>query len=160
MSGTTIITDPAMTEDWLMAPVDDSGDGELADAVCVALGTDRLADPSDVLPDPNESDRRGWWGDLDAALLFDGWPIGCRLWLLAREKITGPAARQGATLGRIEAYIREALQPFIDRRIASRLQVTVTRVDREAIEADIKLYRGPALLVDLRYSRLWSRIAP
>lgn len=156
----TIITDPAMTLDWLIAPVDESGDGELADAVAVALGTDRLADPSDTLPDPNDDNRRGWWGDLDAEILFNGWPIGCRLWLLAREKITGSGARQGSLTGRIDTYLREALQPFIANKIASRMQISVTRVDIDGINASVTLYRGPTQLVDLRYAALWDRIIP
>jgi phage gp46-like protein len=156
----TVITDPAMTLDWLIAPVDDSGDGELADAVAVALGTDRLADPSDVLPDPNDDNRRGWWGDLDAGVLFAGWPIGCRLWLLSREKIIGIGARQGTTIGRIEAYLREALQPFIDNKIASRMQIDATRSELDRIDASVTLYRGPTQIVDLRYAALWDRITP
>lgn len=154
----TLITDPALTLEWLIAPVDESGDGELADAVAVALGTDRLADPSDTLPDPNDDNRRGWWGDLDAALLFNGWPIGARLWLMAREKITGAGARQGSTIARIETYLREALQPFIDNRIASRMRVNVIRADLSSIEASVTLYRGPSEVVDLRYAALWDRI--
>jgi phage gp46-like protein len=155
-----IITNPAMTLAWLTAPVDDSGDGELADAVAVALGTDRMADASDELPDPNNDDRRGWWGDLDAALLFNGWPIGSRIWLLSREKITDAAASRGATIGRIEAYLREALQPFIDARIASRMQVSAVRNGVDEIDASVALYRGPSQIVDLRYAALWDKIVP
>ena len=154
------VTNPAMTLDWLTQPVDGSGDGELADAVLVALGTDRLADAADRLPDPNDDDRRGWWGDADAALLHDGWPIGCRLWLLARESITGPKAKQGATIGRVDAYLREALQPFIDRKIATRIAIEVTRVDLDRIDAQVTLYRGSIELVDLRYTSLWNQIKP
>lgn len=157
---TALITNPAMTMEWLLAPVDESGDGELADAVAVAFGTDRLADPSDVLPDPNDDNRRGWWGDLDAALLYDGWPLGSRIWLLAREKITDAAAQRGSTIGRIQAYLSEAMQPFIDRKIASRMQINVTRTGIERIDAQVTLYRGPAQLVDLRYTPLWDQIVP
>ena len=153
-----LITDPSLTLAWLVAPVDDSGDGELADAVAVALGTDRLADASDELPDPNDDNRRGWWGDLDAARLFGGWPIGCRLWLLVREKITGPAARRGATVGRIEAYIREAMQPFLDARIATRMTIDIQRGALDQISATVTLYRGQQTLVDLRYAALWDKI--
>jgi phage gp46-like protein len=34
--------------------------------VKLALLTDAIADPADILPDPDSNDRRGWWGDLDA----------------------------------------------------------------------------------------------
>lgn len=155
-----MITDPALTLDWLIAPVDEDGAGELADAVAVALGTDRLADAADELPDPNDDNRRGWWGDLDTALLFGGWPIGCRLWLMAREKITDAMAQRGSTIGRIEAYIREAMQPFIEARIATQMKIDIQRVGLDRIDAQITLFRGQVILVDLRYASLWNKIVP
>jgi phage gp46-like protein len=130
----------------------------LATAVIVALGTDRLAATTDVLPDPDSIDRRGWWGDLDADVIWNGWPIGCRLWLLQREKITGAAAQQGSTLTRIKFYIQEALQPFIDLRIASEMEVVVARVDTQRINALIRLFRGPKTAVELQYQILWQGI--
>jgi phage gp46-like protein len=130
----------------------------LATAVVVALGTDRLADPGDVLPDPDDTNRRGWWGDADAEEIWDGWPIGTRLWLMRREKIVGSGAQQGATIVRIENYIREAIQPFLDLRIGSRMDVVVTRVDVQRIDALVRIYRGPTLEIDLRYQILWDGI--
>jgi phage gp46-like protein len=130
----------------------------LATAVIVALGTDRLAERTDILPDLDSTDRRGWWADLDAEVLWDGWPIGTRLWLVKRDKITGAGARRGALTTRIDRYIREAIQPFLDRSIASRMDVSVERVGLERIDALIRLYRGPELAVDLRYQVLWAGI--
>jgi phage gp46-like protein len=153
---------PYQTEvsvDWLL--LNDGtldSDQALATAVIVALGTDRLAEPTDILPDLDSTDRRGWWGDLDAEVIWNGWPIGTRLWLVKRDKITGAGAARGSTLTRIDAYIREAIQPFIDQRIASRMDVTVERVGLERIQALIRLYRGPELAVDLRYQVLWAGI--
>jgi phage gp46-like protein len=129
---------------------------ELATAVIVALGTDRLADPGDILPDPDDTDRRGWWADYQAAEIWNGWPIGSRLWLLKRDKIEGPGSRRGATTVRVEQYIREALQPFIDRRIATSLDVVATRVGKQEIDALIRIYRGPLLEIELRYAVLWD----
>jgi phage gp46-like protein len=153
---------PAQTEvsvDWLLLNNGTLDSSEaLATAVIVALGTDRLAERTDILPDLDSTDRRGWWGDLDAEVIWDGWPIGTRLWLVKRDKITGATAARGSTLARIDAYIREAIQPFIDRRIASRMDVNVERVGRERIQALIRLYRGPELAVDLRYQVLWAGI--
>lgn len=155
-------TFPNQTEvsvDWLLLSDGtlDSNDA-LATAVIVALGTDRLAERTDILPDLDSTDRRGWWGDLDAEVIWNGWPIGTRLWLLKRAKITGAGAQQGSTLTKVDHYIREAIQPFIDRRIASRMDVNVERVGRERIQALIRLYRGPELAVDLRYQVLWAGI--
>ena len=153
---------PAQSEvsvDWSLLGDGTLDDSEaLATAVIVALGTDRLATRDDILPDPDSTDRRGWWGDLDTELIWNGWPIGTRLWLLKREKITGAAARQGSTLTRVDTYIREAIQPFIDRSIASRMDVRVERVGTERIQALVRLYRGPDLAVDLRYQVLWEGI--
>ena len=130
----------------------------LATAVIVALGTDRLALPNDILPDPDSTDRAGWWGDLDAAELFNGWPIGTRLWLLKRAKIVGPEDPEGATLARVEEYIRESIQPFIDMRIASSFDVEAVRVDTQQIDALVTIYRGPKTPVELRFAILWDEI--
>jgi phage gp46-like protein len=153
---------PAQTEvsvDWSLLSNGTLDDSEaLATAVIVALGTDRLATRDDILPDLDSTDRRGWWGDLDSELIWNGWPIGTRLWLLKREKITGAGAQRGSTLTRVDRYIREAIQPFIDRRVASRMEIKVERVGRERIQALVRLYRGPTLAVDLRYQVLWDGI--
>jgi phage gp46-like protein len=153
---------PQQTEvsvDWLL--LDDGTLDEtqaLATAVIVALGTDRLAATTDILPDPDSTDRRGWWGDLDSDIIWNGWPIGCRLWLLSREKITGSDAFQGSTLVRIKFYIQEALQPFIDRRIASSMFIDVERADRQRINALVRLYRGPKTAIELQFQILWQGI--
>jgi phage gp46-like protein len=149
----------SVTIDWLLLDDGTLDDTQaLATAVVVALGTDGLAGINDTLPDPDSTDRRGWWGDLDAQEIWDGWPIGTRLWLLTRDKIVGPEARQGATIVRVEQYIREAIQPFIDRRIGSRMAVEATRVGDEQIDALVRIYRGPMLEVELRYAILWDGV--
>jgi phage gp46-like protein len=153
----TVFPKYSVTVDWLLLDDGTLDDTQaLASAVIVALGTDRLADPDDILPDPDSTDRRGWWGDLDAQEIWDGWPIGSRLWLETRDKIVGPGAAQGATVARIYQYIVEAIQPFVDRRIASTFDVQVNRVGRERIDALIRMYRGPQAAVDLRFQILWS----
>lgn len=149
----------SVSVDWLLL-----GDGtlddtqELATAVIVALGTDRLANPDDLLPDPDSTDRRGWWGDLDAQQIWGGWAIGSRLWLLHRSKITDATAQQGSTLALVEYYIREAIQPFITIGVASAVDVVVTRRDTQRIDALIRLYRGPKTAIQLQYQILWNNI--
>jgi phage gp46-like protein len=155
---------PYQTEvsvDWLLLSDGTLDETQaLASAVIVALGTDRLAAPQDVLPDPDSTDRRGWWGDMDAEEVWGGWPIGSRLWTLQRDKITGPGALRGSTLVRVEYYIREALQPFIDLRICSHIEIKAVRVGKERIQALIRIYRGPKLAIELRYQTLWADIVP
>lgn len=146
-----------VTIDWLLLDDGTLDDTQaLASAIIVALGTDRLAEPTDTLPDPDSTDRRGWWGDFETEQIWDGWPIGTRLWLLQREKITGSGALKGATVARVEQYIREAIQPFLDRRIGSVMEVQATRIDKQRIDARVRIFRGPSLEVDLRYAILWE----
>jgi phage gp46-like protein len=149
--------------DWLLLRNGTLDDTEaLATAVIVALGTDRLAQEDDVpyLPDPDSTDRRGWWGDMDAGPIWQGWPIGSRLWTLRREKITGAGAQRGSTVVRVKWYIQEALQPFLDLKICSRFDVEVMRISEQRIDALIQMYRGPQLAIDLRYQVLWDDILP
>lgn len=79
-------------------------------ALIVSLGSDSRARPDDPLPDMPAArvltaddlppDRRGWVGDaLDPA----GQALGCRLWLLWREKATESVRRRAI------AYAREGL---------------------------------------------------
>lgn len=151
--------DYGLTLDWLMTPQGTLDDGdELASAVIVAFGTDRLADADDELPSPTDTDRRGWWGDMEAREIWGGWPIGSRLWLLSRAKIAGEKAREGATVARVERYLREAMQPFVDARIATQVAIKVERVGRDGIAADITLFRGPRPAVELRFANLWDGI--
>lgn len=147
--------------DWLLLSDGTLDDTQaLATAVIVALGTDALAAPDDILPNPDSTDRAGWWGDMDAAELFNGWPIGTRLWLLKRSKIVGPEDPEGATIGRVEQYIAEAIQPFVDMKIATAFDVQAARVDIQQIDALVTIYRGPKTAIELRFQVLWNEIYP
>jgi phage gp46-like protein len=151
---------PYQTEvsaDWMLLSDGTLDDTQaLATAVIVALGTDHLADENDILPDPDSTDRKGWWGDLDADVIWGAWPIGCRLWLMRRSKIAPSESAEGSTLVRIKYYIQEALQPFIDLRIVSGMEVAVTRRDKQRIDAIIRLFRGPKIVIELQYEVLWD----
>lgn len=155
----TLFPNYSVTCDWnLLADGTLDETEALATAVIVALGTDGLAAPSDILPDPDSSDRMGWWGNLDAAEIWDGWDIGSLLWLHKRDKITPPEAIQGATVQRIENHIRDAIEPFMNRRIGSNFDVWVERTRRQEISALIRIYRGPLAEIELRYQMLWEGI--
>jgi phage gp46-like protein len=147
--------------DWLLLPDGTlSEEEELATAVRVAVGTDALAADEEVLPDPDDPDRRGWWGDLDAEEIWGGWPIGCRHWLLRRAKITDSGSWEGATVVRAKNYVREALQPFIDRRVCTRIDVDAVRNGKERIDVHVVMYRGPRVAIDLRWQYLWAEMTP
>jgi phage gp46-like protein len=158
----TIFPRYSVTLDWSLL-----GDGTLDDryalatSVCIALGTNALADINDPLPDPDSTDRQGWWGDLDCQEIWPGsWPIGSKLWLLRRSKIEGPNAQRGATIALVDNYIRAALQPFVDNRICSTFKVDSVRVSPQQIDSLITIYRGPEPNIQLRFHSLWDGIKP
>jgi len=146
-------------DDWLFNSLGALDESEvLANIVKVALMTDSRASPTDVLPDPDSVDRRGWWGDLDAETIWDGWPIGCRNWLLTRAKITGPGSSEGATVVRAEEYTRSALQPLIDKNICTAIDVVAARVGIDRIDVNVTIYRGPREEIQLQFQDLWAEI--
>jgi phage gp46-like protein len=131
---------------------------ELATAIRLALGTDALADVDEVLPDPDSTDRRGWWGDWQAEEIWGGWPIGCKNWLLSRAKISDKMSIEGDTVDRARHYTEQALQKFLDLRIASGIDVTATRTDLEQIVVSVTVYRGHLADITLRFQMLWKDI--
>ena len=150
----------SVTLDWQLLPNGTLDDSQaLATAVCVALGTNALASPDESLPDPDSSDRCGWWGDLDAELIWSGWPIGSKLWLLRRSKIVPFTDNAAATVTLVDNYIRIAMQPFVQRRICSDFDVWVTRVDDQRVDALLRIYRGPQPAIELQYQVLWDGLS-
>jgi phage gp46-like protein len=129
---------------------------ELATAVRVALGTNAMASTTEVLPDPDSTDRQGWWGDMDAEVIWGGWPIGTKNWLLSRAKITDAFSEEGAAVERARKYTEAALQPFVNKRIASRFTVTAARNGLGRIDVQAVIYRGPLAEIELRYQLLWE----
>ena len=128
----------------------------LATAIVVALGTDALADAGEDLPDPDSTDRAGWWGNLEADTIWNAWDIGSKLWLLRRSAILPPESRQGSTVARVLAYINLCIQPFIDARVASTFDAVAVRVDKQRIDSQITIFRGPTPVIELRYAILWD----
>lgn len=145
--------------DWLQTPVgllDETA--ELATAVIIALCSDSLADESDVLPDQTSTDRRGWWGDLDAAAIWNGWTLGSKLWLLTRAKILDAGAREGATIQRVQRYISLAMQPFVTARICSAFTVSARQTGTQRIDATVTIYRGPKTAIQLQFQAVWGEL--
>jgi phage gp46-like protein len=142
----------AFSGDWLLAGAGLDTTYELVTAVAVALFTWRTAEADDALP-AGDGDRKGWWGDHESAEIHGGWPIGSRLWLLAREKQTE------STRARAEAYIREALDPFVGLGLCERIDVAVDWFAQERLGAEIVLTRGPADRIAVRFASLWDEIA-
>ena len=147
----------SVTMDWQLL-----SDGELDDtkalatAVAVALGTNALADVDDRLPDPDSTDREGWWGDFESDVIWNAWPIGTKVWLERRAAIEVTESKWGATQTRLMNYVRDAIQPFVDRKICSRFDLTSVRVDKQRIDILLRIYRGPNTSIDLMYQLLWQ----
>lgn len=142
----------ALEGDWLLAPPSLDGSRELVTAVAISLFTHRTAEPDDDLPN-DTSDRRGWWADHEADLIYPGaTPIGSRLWLLSREKQTE------RTRARAEDYCREALAWMIDVGLAERVGVACAWFAPERLGATITITRGPKPSIEVRFERLWDEI--
>jgi phage gp46-like protein len=156
---TEVVSLEAMTMDWLLLPngqLDTSH--ELATAISVALGTNRLALESDVLPDPDSTDRQGWWGDYQAQEIWGGWPIGGRHWLLRRAKIDDTPSREGGGVQRAYDYTVECIQPFVDAKVFTSYEVLSIRGDIDRIYVVVRIYRGPKSAIDLRFQILWEQL--
>jgi len=154
-----IATMEAVNLDWLLSPATGLDQTqELVTAVIVALGTNKLALETDELPGLDDTYRHGWWGDLDAATIWNGWPIGSRLWLLRRSKITDSAYKGGSTTQHAQLYAQEALTPFVLQKICSAVDVQVTRVSYEQIKVACTLYRGPKEAIELRFDGMWQEL--
>lgn len=130
----------------------------LVTAVIIAFCTDRLAETSDQLPIPGSTDRKGWWGDLDAEEIWNGWPVGSRFWEMVRDKITDSSYSGGSTIARATAFANECLQPFVDAKIISDFDVVVTQTGEQSVATTVTLYRGPLPDISLQFQSLWNEL--
>ena len=149
----------SVTLDWRISDgvVDETQ--ALATSIMVALGSDRLAEIGDELPDNLDSDRKGWWGDMDAEQIWSGWPLGTRLWEMRRDAIRPPGYKHGATAIKAEHFVRETIRPFVDAGIISKYAVEVDPIPQmEQIDVLIVLYRTNEPAIQLRYAYLWDAI--
>lgn len=156
----------AVTLDWLLTtnallPSQNGLDETqaLATAVTIAFCTDRLAETSDVLPIPGSTDRKGWWGDDSASDIWNGWPVGSRLWLMTRDKITDSKYSGGSTASRASAFANECLQPFVDQKIISDFDIDVVQVNAQRVDMTVTLYRGPLPAISLQFQSLWNDLS-
>ena len=157
---TPINSEGIITLDLLLTPLGQLDESvALESAVLVALCSDAEASPSDTLPTPMSTDRRGWWADANVSSIWPGaWPIGSKLWLLERAKIVDSQAREGATLARVQTYIAQALQPFIDLGICSNITIDCWQEHGSRIYANIVMSRGPKQLLNLQFAALWTEL--
>jgi len=125
-------------------------DAGLETAVIISLFTDRRAKEDDILPDSNNPDRRGWWGDLVSDIKND--QIGSRLWLLNREKTLK------SVLIKAKKYAEEALDWLIEDKIAVRVEVNAERlgpVGQDILALLVQVYKPDGTIVPFKYEAQW-----
>lgn len=116
-------------------------DNGLATAVLISLFSDQRAPDESLLPD-GETNKRGWWGDLDID------KTGSLLWLINREKMLPEVAQKA------KEYCESALQWLIDENICSTVTVISTLIRPQSLQIKIKLNKGAAT----QYSYLWDAV--
>lgn len=131
--------------DWSIADGQLASGDDLATAVLISLFTDGRANDDDVPPDGSD-DRRGWWGDLDQDV-----PIGSRLWLLDRSRLTNDVANEA------KAYIAEALQWLLDDKVATKVEVATGIGGRSQLDAVVRITRQDGTVAALKYGWVWNQ---
>ncbi|MCX8659610.1 phage GP46 family protein [Gilliamella sp. B2772] len=114
-------------------------------ALIISLFTWRRKNTSDDSDHPY-----GWWGDSYPSIAND--KIGSRLYLLARSKLNN----QTANFAKI--YIKEAVQWMINDGLASRIDVSVKRIDLTVLVATINIFKKDGINEEYRFDNLWSKI--
>lgn len=132
--------------DWQVSGAALASGDDLATSVLISLFTDRRANDDDALPDAS-NDRRGWWGDLDQDV-----PIGSRLWLLARSKLT-PAVAQAA-----KSYVAEALRWMLDDGVAAAVDIVTSIVMPNRLNVIVTITRATGTKQSLQFNWAWNAL--
>lgn len=125
--------------------------GGLETMVIISLYSDKRAPDGVVLPDPLNTDRRGWWGDKTSEKNND--EIGSLLWLLSRSKTTE------AVLLEEKKKTEEALQWMIDEDIAAKINVITERggvVGNDFLLKKIKIQRSDGEVTAMEFKEAWE----
>jgi phage gp46-like protein len=132
--------------DWQLSGAALASGDDLTTAVLISLFTDRRARDDDTLPD-GSTDRRGWWGDLDQDS-----PIGSRLWLLSRSKLTPAVARSA------KDYISEALRWLLDDGAAAAVNVATSIVLPNRLYATVEVLRVDGSRQAMNFNWAWNQL--
>ena len=136
--------------DFAIANGDIVMDDGLRTALILSLFCDRVADPSDVIPD-GSGNPRGWWGDTPT----DGSPIdstgldltGSKLWQLVN------ALQTQDTLNQAQAIVADATRWLVTDGIADSVVCVARYPARGQIEISIGIEQGQTASV---YDFAWS----
>ena len=148
MSDTTTVWSIALAGgDWQIANLQLAAGDDLQTAVIISLFSDRVAQPDDAIPD-STGNPRGWWGDAGETV-----PIGSRLWLLDRSKLTQATAN--AAIG----YAKEALQWLIDDGVASAVSVSAEITRPNMLGLLVEITRPDGTTAAMNFAWVWSGVA-
>lgn len=125
-----------------------AGEVGLRTAVILSLFTDRLALPTDVIPD-GSSDRRGHWSD--SYLPERGDLEGSRLWLLDREKIVPEVLR------RAEDYTREAIAWMVRDGVVKHASATAWTTGKEDLNVQARLVKPDGEEITFEFLDIWGQ---
>ncbi|ELW8952456.1 phage GP46 family protein [Yersinia enterocolitica] len=115
---------------------------DLETAILISLFTDRLARSDDAI---DGDDRRGWWGDTGSE-----YPIGSRLWLLRREKLTTKVALKA------EDYANEALAWLVDDGVVTAISINAQIVYPNRLNLIINYQQPEKAQVSVKFSWVWE----
>ncbi|EPJ1396489.1 TPA: phage GP46 family protein [Yersinia enterocolitica] len=115
---------------------------DLETAILISLFTDRLARADDAI---DSDDRRGWWGDTGSE-----YPIGSRLWLLRREKLTTKVALKA------EDYAAEALAWLIDDGVVTAISANAQIIYPNRLNLLISYQQPAKTQASVKFSWVWE----
>jgi len=128
--------------DWVEASGDLQSGDDLETAILISLFTDRLAREDDEYDGDN---RRGWWGDQD-----QDYPIGSRLWLLSRQKLTLAVANKA------QDFAAEALKWLTDDGVVASITPVTQIVYPNRLNLFITYQKPGQDAVSKRYFWVWE----
>lgn len=115
---------------------------DLETAILISLFTDRLARTDDGI---DSDDRRGWWGDTGSE-----YPIGSRLWLLRREKLTTKVALKA------EDYANEAVAWLLDDGVVTAISTNAQIVYPNRLNLIISYQQPAQTQASVKFSWVWE----
>jgi phage gp46-like protein len=118
----------------------DTTEEGLRTSVLLSLYVDQRAEEDEL---EDGKDNRGWWGDM-----FEDMPMGSKLWLLERQKITRDV------LNRCAEYSRDCLEWMMKDGIVDTVSVNVV-LSGQNITTEIELKRDEESF-KFKFDDLWK----
>ena len=140
---TTVWRADGTAGDWQIAQGDLQSGSDLSTAIYISLFTDRQARDDDDL---DGSDRRGWWGDSGESV-----PIGSRLWLLRRQKLTTAVAIKA------EDFANEAVSWLIEDGVVSAISTTAQMIYPRTLVLTLTYQEPGKDKANVKFAWVWEQ---